>query len=301
MPEPLPFGNPSHNTFAKRFIRLVVVDETRIKVHVKLQSVIELLLRHLSEQDVELERVEGYPTVQNGAGLVLVAKEVPVEAVREAMAGYGFQGSSDLSSHLYLWGGTVAEADAANVEAEAQLAAALRTPTEAQGDAGAAATGDEQVNDAPSPDGLDWSSVEDYQGKPGSRELDGTQLYAGRDIRFLQAYLQVPVTGRYDLDTMAAVAALKAKKGQEPDGTVTTEVWKQLLPRVRQHLRRGEMGRQVRIITAALVAAGFLDEPSSGFNRPVELAVRSFQEASKLRPTGRVASFEWGALLHHPW
>lgn len=279
------WGNPVHTTFAKRNIRLVAVDDIQVKVHRVLQPIVEQLLLHLGVQDLKIDHVAGFPDSPAGQGLVLRLAGIPAEAVATAMEQYGFAPDADMADH-YVWG-------AGYEEAEAKAAEIDDAPPEPD-------AAPEPPAEAPALADLEgW-----WDGLPGARDLENGIDYAGRDVLFLQAYLGTPRTGVYDPATIAAVAAMKARRGLAADGSMNAEAWKQLLPRMRRKVQHGDNGRTVRLLSAALIAAQAvaLDEPvRARYNSALARLVRDWQTETGLRKTGAITSIDWGELLYHPW
>lgn len=281
------WGNPEHKTFARRFIRQVAVEEVRVKVHAALVPLVEKLLTDLHEQHLAIERVVGYPDagLPLGNGLVLQVAGVPEEATDRAMLGYGFERQAE----SYVWAGTLEAARTVGVEAEQALdqqhEAALSEPA-----APAAAVAELPDN---------WQAV-----LPGSRTLRAG-CKPGRDVLFLQLLLQLPPTGAYDEATVEAVRHLRRKRGLRGQAVMDADCWRQLLPRTRPRLRRGDTGQRVRLASAALLASGVLDHtatrPHAVFGSAMASELRTWQQSQGLAVTGMVTTLDWERLLHHPW
>lgn len=273
------WGDPSWNTYAKRFIRLVAVDELRVKLHKDLGPRVEPLLRDLSMTDLVVEELEGYPAHQDGLGLTVKLTPHRPELVTDAMTRYGWVPDGE---NAFRWPLSLAE-------------------TLALGDGG------HEEPDAPSAPQIAAYGPEDdgwYSGLPGSRSLsaDGGQI--GRDVLFLQAYLVTPRTGVYDPDTMAAVAAFKGRRGLPQDGEVDTEVWRQFIPRLRRNIFPGDTGRLVRILASAMIAGGHLPVDCPVFHSyrvSHQRHVREMQTLMSFPRSGRVTGLEWSKLLAYPW
>jgi hypothetical protein len=282
------WGIPEQATFARRFIRQVAVEDVRIKVHVVLLPIIEQLLQHLHAQQLAIARIEGYPSAPfpHGDGLVLELRGADIELTERAMLGYGFEAKGE---HCYRWGGTFEEARTRAAAVEQQLESDFEAAVAAPPAPAAA---------APVWGGNDW-----YSGLPGARELHGDER--GRDVLFLQLFLQLAPTGSYDESTQAAIVRMKATRGMEATPHVSTEVWQQLLPRYRPKLRRGDTGQRVRMVSAAVAATGVLDVERvtvhSVYSSALAAEVRTWQEAEGIPVTGVLTTFDWERLLAHPW
>lgn len=302
------WGNPAQATFKSRLTRLVAVDEHRVRVHKDLAPIVEHLLTDLSMTDYVFT-MEGYPVEPRGLGLQVVLNPPDPEFTARAMDQYGFRRDPDDDTpDLYLW------------QAEHDDTAMLAAEMEARRHAEAAAAGE----DAPSDTGARDAAGDDaeelrtlsasaevyatdqhpdwYGGMPGSRVVNPGDV--GRDVLFLQAYLQVPRTGVHDGQTVNAVGFLQGRKGLAATGEVNVTTWRQLIPRLRSPLFPGEHGRHVRLLSAAMIAMGELPrdaECSARYNRAMQVLVREMQERHGHRRTARVASLEWSYLLAYPW
>lgn len=299
------WGNPSTATFQKRRIRLVAVDDLRVQVHVALQPVVEKLLRDLSVTDLVVKRVAGYPQSPNGTGVLVQLQPDQPELVAKALQAAGFTREGPAKG-MWTWGGTYEEAVEAGtaIDAERQAiedAAAQATrhgttpnvTTMPTAPPAAVATAVANVGD----DG--W-----YAGLPASRVLEPGAEQTGQDVLFLQAYLDVPRTAVYDPDTIAAVSAYMRRRGFSYEGRMGEDEWKQLIPRTKRYLRNGDGGRNVRLLSAALIACGWAARDAkvdAYFGIVLSRSIRDFQTARGHRRTGIVAAMDWAALVANPW
>lgn len=301
------WGNPAQSTFKSRQTRLVSVDELRVRVHKDLAPIVEHLLTDLSMTDYVIGTLEGYPEEPRGLGLRIALDPPNPEGVAKAMDGYGFQADPD-QQDMYLW------------EAEHDATAMLAAEMEARRHADEATAGEKAADDTTTPDAPERTAVQPtgplasaeayasesdeewYAGLPGSRDIQRGDM--GRDVLFLQVYLQVARTGILDAATVNAVGFLQGRKGLAATGEVTRTTWQQLIPRLRTPLFPGEHGRTTRLLSAAMIAAGEVprdSECSARYNRPMQVLVREMQERHGNRRTARVGSVEWSYLLAYPW
>jgi len=286
------WGNPATASFAKRSIRLVAVDEFRVKVHKDIQPVIEHVLRLLSESDLKVTEVTGWPLSKAGTGLQILIDGQGGEAFAAAMGKYGFKPTRK-NPNLYEWAGTYEEAvtagDALDEAADTEEHELATTPDEP-----------EAVFHPVTDDDPEW-----FTGKPGERVLDpADDRSLGRDVLFLQAYLGAPRTGWFDVDTISAVTDFQRRRDLKPDGIVGVETWRGFIPRIRPRLRPGDAGRSVRAISAGFIAAGVADRDSTVYGRYGVLMSRTVRHAQgelDLRVDGRIGALEWEALFAYPW
>lgn len=308
------WGNPAQSTFAKRLIRQVIVDDHRVNVHKDLVPIVEHLLSNLVQTDLVIDALEGYPAEPRGLGLHLTLAPANPRMVADVMGRFGFTAEDE---DMYVWGLSHADAieagKAIDQEPTEQPADAPDTDEDApagtgeQDDALDAVDGD--------PTGVitaevrpGWHAILEeegwYPGLPATRDLVPGTGQTGRDVVFVQAYLDVPRTGRYDAATVNAVGYFLGRRGLPADGAMTNEAWKQLIPRVRPNIYSGEHGRYVRVLSAAMIAAGHLpvDYPvSPRYGRDLQRIIRDMQEARGGTRTGRITSVEWTYLLGYPW
>lgn len=299
------WGNPTAATFQKRRVRLVAVDEMRVQVHAALQPIVEKLLRDLSVIDLRVARVAGFPESPNGTGLVIELDPPRPELVAAAMQAAGFTREGPARG-MWTWGGTFEEAEQAGkaLDASRQEAedAALRSgradvppaPTEAPTPPPTARTTAEAY---PGDEG--W-----YEGLPGSRVLEPGGEQSGVDVLFLQCYLQTARTGIYDPETIAAVSTYMRRRGFSYEGRMSADEWQQLIPKTKRYMRNGDGGRNVRLLSSALIARGVMPRTAAVqgyFGVVLSRTIREFQTEHGHRRTGIVAAMDWAALVGDPW
>lgn len=300
------WGNPAGSTFQRRFTRLVAVDELRVRVHKDLAVIVEKLLHDMSTQDLVVDRLEGFPEVPDGTGLIIRVRGMDPDTTAGAMAGYGFSLTTD-TEDVYLWGGSHVEAIAKSRDLDAAAHAAPDADDDGTDDTGEQADEADAAQEPQTPPVAAEIDREDplwFDGRPGDRELTAGGNQRGRDVLFLQAYLDVPRTGLYDVETIAAVNYFRGRRGLPEGGLMDRESWQQFLPRLRSALFPGATGRAVRILAAAMVAHGDIpiQDPVSGrYNGKMLREVREMQTANGFRRTGRIATAEWSLLIAHPW
>lgn len=297
-----PWGNPAQSTFERRFVRLVAVDEWRVKVHIVLQPIVERVLRDLAQADFVVDELHGWPEHPDATTLQLRVGGLSAAEVALTMAEYGFDSDEE---HVYRWAGTYEEAVERGAQADAELDAALagQQPNAAPNDAPPAAAPVEQVERLTSAPEVATSADAEWNDElVGSRELHGGER--GRDVLFWQAYLDVERTGIYDEATQEAVRAFKRKRLRPDTPTIDREVYQQLQQRLRKRLTRGDAGRHVRMVSALLIGASWADRSSpvhSAFARDLDQLVRGWQTLHGHPRNGIVSPSTWDTLMRHPW
>lgn len=308
------WGNPAHVTFAKNRIRLVAVDDLRVKVNKAIQPIVERVLTDLSARQHAVETLEGYPAVPLGDGLRLTIASLDHETVARVLDHYGFDATG---VGEYRWRGTYDEAIAVGAKLDADADAEIRSPGATSAPpagsdpstTGAPAEGGRGPVPAPdAPPSSKATRVATPEDAEWDHSLPGIAPAVpgdvGRPVLFLQAYLDVARSGVYDAETEAAVAAFQRRRARKPTGRVDLDTWREILPRLRPRLDAGEAGRHVRILSAALVAAGEVDRGAIVHLRyGIALAreVRAFQDRHGIRVTGRTGGIEWGLLVGNPY
>lgn len=310
-----PWGVPSQSTFEKRLIRQVIVDDHRVRVHKDLVPVVEHVLSNLVQTDLVIGTLEGYPAEERGIGLRLVLDPPNPQFVAEAMSKFGFQAEGE---DLYVWALTYEDALSAAeaIDQDVPDQPATASPAAEHPESGTAeqtggdspADGDPEGTISAEENPADWAAERRAEGwyadRPGTRDLIPGEGQTGRDVVFVQAYLDVPRTGRYDSATVNAVGYFLGRRGLPADGAMRAEAWMQLIPRVRPNIYSGEHGRYVRVVSAAMIAAGVLppDYPvTPRYGRDLQRIIRDMQEERGGPRTGRITRLEWSYLLGYPW
>ena len=292
------WGDPAHSTFVKRFIRLVAVDDHQLKVNVNLQPVVEHMLRQLGEVNLVVEHIEGWPVYPAGTGIVLRLSPPDPQLVTTALAQYGFEPDPEREDGFYFADSAVSAVAKGKALDEGYDAAALGDGVSAPVVAPVAPTPPVAVEErrVAERDDDDWD-----EGLPGHRETEPGEV--GTDVLFLQAYLGAPRTGVLDPETLAAVRRFQQTRGLTLTDRVSRQTWQNLVPHHRRHLSPGDGGKPVRILHAAIIAAGYSprDTPVRAvFGVLLTREVREFQKVTGALPNGRVRTREWTHLLA-PW
>lgn len=308
------WGNPAHVTFAKNRIRLVAVDDLRVKVNRAIQPIVERLLTDLSARHHSVATLEGYPTVPLGDGIHLVVAGLDREVVARVLANYGLDADGE---DVYRWRGSYDDAlrvgQQLDEAIDAELASIPATSDRAARSEPSVTAGAPEVVRGPVPAPTAPTSSEakriatredsDWDDSlPGSAPIEKGAI--GRAVLFIQAYLDVARSGVYDEETVAAVRELQKRRGVRETGKLDTLTWREILPRLRPRLDAGEAGRHVRVLSAALVAAGEVDRGEVVHLRygiALSRLVREFQHRHAMRVTGRTGGIEWGMLVGSPY
>jgi N-acetyl-anhydromuramyl-L-alanine amidase AmpD len=123
---------------------------------------------------------------------------------------------------------------------------------------------------------------------------------AGPVVRVVQWLLlnqgyQVPTTGAFTADTVAAVQDLQTKLGVAvaDDGTVTDPTWEGLGVPIRQ----GHSGNAVQALQSILANKGYEVTQTGGFDHDTHKAVQAMQRLHGLPPNGKVDTDTWCATV----
>lgn len=298
------WGNPDHATFVKRNIRLATDPSTelRVKVHRHLVAVTSHLLAGIADANLKVGTLEGHEAAVDREGRSIRLQLDPPQLALEvqAMSGYGFMPSGTLN--VYSWTGTPEEALAkgAALDEAANDAPATNDATEGStpGRPGVADAPSAKTGPSAGPETEGW-----YSGLPGSRDLDADSI--GRDVLFVQCFLRSNSrSGRMDPATVEALLAFKQARGLPGEATMDPEAWRNIIPRLRRRVGRGDSGRLVRIAYSALIAGGWVDRMhrvETFFDGAVEREFRGWQRDHSNHVSGRLTPIDWDLLLAHPW
>ena len=132
----------------------------------------------------------------------------------------------------------------------------------------------------------------------------GLNVYALQKRLDAMGYFEGDCTGSFGELTRKAVAQFQTDNGQEPSGVADAALWELIysgtaVARRRADVtQRGDVGESVAQIQRRLNALGYTSREADGnFDHGTETAVRLFQMANELTPSGRVGSDTLSALL----
>jgi len=143
------------------------------------------------------------------------------------------------------------------------------------------------------------SYIDEISDKIGSTKIG--LGHSGKNVVFIHYFLGFPEERpTFDEKTLEATKAHQARMGLPVrHGEWDSETWKSVIPRKHKRITGGDAGMLVRAAQAALRANGYFCPVTSRFGTETVKSVRQFQEANKLRQTGRIGMPEWDLLFYY--
>lgn len=135
--------------------------------------------------------------------------------------------------------------------------------------------------------------------KPGSDYPAFARGSRGLGVETLQALLNarggaaLVVDGSYGEQTQTAVKAFQTATRLSVTGAMDDATWEALLP----SLAVGAKGPEVEALQRALKGAGQTLEVTGSFDAATDRSLRAFQNAQRIKPTGKASGVVWARLL----